>query len=384
MSELTEQGIAAFKAGRTAEAFQLLMDAVTLDPCDAVAWLWLADATDEDDRRAECLRCVLDIEPEHAYARAGLDQLEVQQSLAAVQCPACGKVGRVTCFRCNGERTELCSACQGQTFRQCTVCRGLGWVNSEELLPLSSLSQRREQWQECKHCYATGFVDCEGCRAHGRDWCRACEGGGQVLCPDCAPQRLKAILDDDLAEAVLSALRSDAARAQSLLVNLREANPLTGFLWRVGFADRPYHAANRLRTWVETHPLDRAARGLLTLLPQAPYEPHPPRGRPVQLIKKLPPITYVSESAALNLVMPTHPGNALPDGIMAARIGNRDQAMVLLLQAVEQEPHSEQAWEWLARLVETKEQRIECLRHVIEINPGNQEAQSDLARLTGP
>src|SRR5512136_1787133 len=104
MSELTEQGIAALKAGRTAEAYHLLMEAVTLDPRDATAWLWLADASDEDDERADCLRCVLDIDPDHAYARASLDQLEVQASLSDIQCPVCGKAGRVTCPGCSGGR----------------------------------------------------------------------------------------------------------------------------------------------------------------------------------------------------------------------------------------------------------------------------------------
>src|SRR5512136_589712 len=119
MSELVEHGIAALIAGRRAEAHDLLMEAVTIDPRDKTAWLWLADATDEDDIRADCLRCVLDIEPDHAYALASLDQLEVQQGLSAIQCPTCGKEGRLTCPGCGGERTELCSACQGQTVREC-------------------------------------------------------------------------------------------------------------------------------------------------------------------------------------------------------------------------------------------------------------------------
>jgi hypothetical protein len=273
--------------------------------------------------------------------------------------------------------------CQGQTLCECDICHGLGWVNTEAVLPLSSLSPAREQWQECTHCYATGFVDCAGCRAHGRDWCHTCEGSGQVLCPDCAPERLKAILDDELIEAVLNAIRSDATRSQMLLANLQPSSPLADFLWRVGFADRPYHAAKRLRTWVETHSLDRVGRGLLTLLPQTPYEQHPPRGKPVQLIKKLPPVSYRPDGAARNLVMTTRPDNALRDAIMAARIGNRDQAMVLLLQAAEQEPRNEQVWLWLARLVDTDDQRIECLRRALAINPGNQAAQEDLNRLVG-
>ena len=73
----------------------------------------------------------------------------------------------------------------------------------------------------------------------------------------------------------------------------------------------------------------------------------------------------------------------LQDAIMAARIGNRDQALVLLLQIVAQEPRNAEAWLWLSRVAETDEQRIECLRRVLEINPSHPIAQADLARLKG-
>jgi thioredoxin-like negative regulator of GroEL len=92
----------------------------------------------------------------------------------------------------------------------------------------------------------------------------------------------------------------------------------------------------------------------------------------------------LSADQSSSLVSSRDPDNALRDAIMAARIGNRDQALVLLLQAAELEPRNEEAWLWLARLVDTDVQRIECLQHVLEINPGNRAARQDLARLTGP
>jgi hypothetical protein len=121
----------------------------------------------------------------------------------------------------------------------------------------------------------------------------------------------------------------------------------------------------------------------LNLLPKTPYEQLPPRDKPVQLLKRQPPTFDRSVDHSPTLVLPKRPGNALHDAIMAARIGNRDQALVLLLQAVEQEPRNQEAWLWLSRLVETDAQRIECLHRVLEINPSNQAAQADLARLTG-
>src|SRR5512135_2916253 len=132
MTDLTEQGIAALKEGRREEARQFLMDAVMHNPRDAAAWLWLAGMLDDDnEQRADCLRCVLEIEPDNTTARIDLEQIEAQYSLAAIQCSVCGTIGRIVCSRCGGSRTELCSTCQGQTFCTCSTCHGLGWICNE-------------------------------------------------------------------------------------------------------------------------------------------------------------------------------------------------------------------------------------------------------------
>jgi tetratricopeptide (TPR) repeat protein len=378
MSELAELGITALKEGHRDAALRLLTEAVTRDPLDAMAWLWLSGAVESETQRADCLRRVLELEPDNATARAGLEQLEAPRRFSLIQCPVCGQMGQITCPKCGGSRTELCSACQGQTFRKCEACHGLGWVHNTSIISGTS-----EKWNECAPCSATGFVDCEVCRGRGRDWCHTCEGSGQVICPNCAPARLKPMLGEPLAEAVLSAIWFDNARAQTLMAGLQGSSPLAAFLWRIGFADRPYHSGRKLSAWVESHPEDTAGHQLLNLLPKTPYEQLPPRDKPVQLLKRQPPTFDRSVDHSPTLVLPKRPGNALHDAIMAARIGNRDQALVLLLQAVEQEPRNQEAWLWLSRLVETDAQRIECLHRVLEINPSNQAAQADLARLTG-
>ncbi len=185
-----------------------------------------------------------------------------------------------------------------------------------------------------------------------------------------------------LAKAESHGKTTETALEESFYI-LADKNPLAAFLRRVGFADQPYRSVRKLRAWVESRSLqDSSAQRLLALLPEAPYEQLPPLEKPVQLIKKNPP-TAGTAARSPNLVMPTQPGNALQDAILAARIGNRDQALVLLLQTVEREPRNADAWLWLSRVVETDGQRIECLRRVIEINPTHQIAQADLARLTG-
>ena len=362
----------------------MLTEAVARNPLDAAAWLWLSGALDDNDQRADCLRRVLQIEPDNAAARAGLEQLEREQRSAAIRCRICGERGRMPCPKCGGSRTEPCTTCEGQAFQKCETCRGLGWLAAEVALPISSSlnARREEQWHECTQCGATGVADCRACRGRGRDWCHTCEGSGEIVCPECAPARLKLMLGKELAPAVLDALWHNSAHAQSLLAALADKNPLAAFLQRVGFADQPYRSVRKLRAWVESRSLqDSSAQRLLALLPEAPYEQLPPLEKPVQLLKKNPP-TAGTVARSPNLVMPTQPGNALQDAILAARIGNRDQALVLLLQAVEREPRNADAWLWLSRVVETDGQRIECLRRVLEINPTHQIAQADLARLT--
>jgi len=371
------------KEGRREAARRLLTEAVARNPLDATAWLWLSSALDDDDQCADCLRRVLQIEPDNAAARAGLEYIEAAQRRAVVQCNLCGKVGRITCPKCGGGRTEPCAACEGQAFQKCETCRGLGWLADEGPVLISRLQARPEEnWRECPQCGATGVADCPDCRGRGRDWCHTCDGSGEIVCPECAPARLKPMLSDELAQAVLDALWHNNAHAQSLLAALADKNPLAAFLWRIGFADQPYRSARRLRDWVQSRPLqDPSARRLVALLPKAPYEQLPPLDKPVQLLKKKPP-TAAAPDSALDLVTPTRPANALQDAILAARIGNRDQALVLLLEVVEREPRNAEAWLWLSRVVETDRQQIECLRRVIEINPHHQIALADLARLT--
>ena len=385
-SDLTTLGITALKDGHREAARRLLTEAVARNPLDAAAWLWLSGALDDNDQRADCLRRVLQIEPDNAAARAGLEQLEAEQRPAALRCSVCGERGRITCPKCKGDRTELCAACEGQAFQKCEACHGLGWLSAGPAFPIRSLRARQgeEDWHECARCGTTGVVDCPAWRGRGRDWCHACEGSGEIVCPECAPARLKPMLGEELAQAVLDALWHNSVHARSHLAALADKSPLAAFLWRVGFADQPYRSVRKLRAWVESRSAqDSATRRLSALLPEVPYEQLPPLDRPVQLIKKRPPAASPAEDSLPNLVVPLRPGHALQDAIMAARIGNRDQALVLLLQAVEREPRNADAWLWLSRVVETDEQRIECLRRVLEINPTHQIAQADLSRLTG-
>ena len=54
------QGIAAVKAGRRAEARELLIQVIRQDRRNEKAWLWLSGAVETDEQRRTCLQRVGD------------------------------------------------------------------------------------------------------------------------------------------------------------------------------------------------------------------------------------------------------------------------------------------------------------------------------------
>src|SRR5262245_58084238 len=69
----------------------------------------------------------------------------------------------------------------------------------------------------------------------------------------------------------------------------------------------------------------------------------------------------------------------LHQGIAAARAGQREEARALLVQVVEADERNEQAWLWLAGVVDDPEDMRTCLENVLDLNPGNVKAQQGLA-----
>ncbi len=64
-----------------------------------------------------------------------------------------------------------------------------------------------------------------------------------------------------------------------------------------------------------------------------------------------------------------------------ARAGKREEARDILLRVVDEDPHSELAWMWLAGLVDSLEDKIVACENVLTINPSNEKARSYLERL---
>lgn len=64
--------------------------------------------------------------------------------------------------------------------------------------------------------------------------------------------------------------------------------------------------------------------------------------------------------------------------------GSMKRAKQCLEQAITYDYNCEMAWSWRASFAETEEEKLECLRNVLEINPGNDAARKALDALTSP
>ena len=73
---LVQQGIAAARSGRSAEARRLLQQVIQHTPDNEMAWLWLSGLVSTNEQKLACLRHVLRVNPRNVYARAGLTRLE--------------------------------------------------------------------------------------------------------------------------------------------------------------------------------------------------------------------------------------------------------------------------------------------------------------------
>lgn len=73
----------------------------------------------------------------------------------------------------------------------------------------------------------------------------------------------------------------------------------------------------------------------------------------------------------------------LAQGKQLARSGKKAEARQFLEQVTEMDAYNEDAWVWLAAVVETVEEQQICLENVLLINPNNAKAKAGLASLEG-
>lgn len=73
----------------------------------------------------------------------------------------------------------------------------------------------------------------------------------------------------------------------------------------------------------------------------------------------------------------------IKQAISQAKAGNKAQAKKMLAQVVKQEPQNARAWYLLSYVVDNKEQAVFCINKVLEVVPGNEQAQGRLQELRG-
>jgi tricorn protease-like protein len=71
----------------------------------------------------------------------------------------------------------------------------------------------------------------------------------------------------------------------------------------------------------------------------------------------------------------------LQTAIQAIKSGDRATGQRLLAEALRADPGNEQAWLWMSGVVDSDEQRQQCLKRVLAINPANALARQGLAAL---
>ncbi|NPV68176.1 MAG: hypothetical protein HPY64_13635 [Anaerolineae bacterium] len=84
VNDLIREGVAALKAGRRAEARELLTRATELDQMNEQAWLFLSGVVDSEEDQEICLENVLVINPNNARAQEGLRILHSRRKEKAV------------------------------------------------------------------------------------------------------------------------------------------------------------------------------------------------------------------------------------------------------------------------------------------------------------
>lgn len=75
MATSLENGIAAAKAGNKQLAMEYLKQAVTEDPRNVTAWLWVSSLVDNPERKVFCYQKVLAIDPTNKYALQGMSTI---------------------------------------------------------------------------------------------------------------------------------------------------------------------------------------------------------------------------------------------------------------------------------------------------------------------
>jgi hypothetical protein len=96
--EVLQQAMEFYVAGQIVEARALLLDVVRADPNVEAGWMFLSYTLDDPNRKADCLRKVLAINPQNAEARAELEKIETSIKAEAKPAPQTGQLEHASPF----------------------------------------------------------------------------------------------------------------------------------------------------------------------------------------------------------------------------------------------------------------------------------------------
>lgn len=142
---LVQQGRTAARVGDLAEARRLLTAATQKTPNDVEAWLELAGVVDSLAEKRDCFIKVLELDPNHAPAKAGLALIEQklasqpppeQARIAKVE-PAQTETGPAFCYRHPDVETGLrCNRCNKPICPKCAERTPVGFRCSECIMEI--------------------------------------------------------------------------------------------------------------------------------------------------------------------------------------------------------------------------------------------------------
>ncbi|MFQ5613678.1 MAG: tetratricopeptide repeat protein [Anaerolineae bacterium] len=141
LQEMLQQGIRAARAGRKAEARDLLGQVVEVDETQLKAWLWLSEVVDSLEERQICLENILTLDPGHKAARQGLAWIEAQKAATPAASPP-PAAPAPQAWQDEFDNEWLCPYCAAETGQTDEICPGCG----QRLLFKERLAPRRTVW----------------------------------------------------------------------------------------------------------------------------------------------------------------------------------------------------------------------------------------------
>lgn len=73
--------------------------------------------------------------------------------------------------------------------------------------------------------------------------------------------------------------------------------------------------------------------------------------------------------------------STLREAVAAIKAGDKETGRRLLQEVLADDPLNENAWLWMTKVMDSRAERIKCLKRVLEINPDNEVAQLSLQKL---